>query len=83
MDGSRSHQRLSVYRKSWRIQLRYYPLGNSIKRGSLPQYEIHYIDIPGPQVAQDVLNKDLRPIIPKKTPEQFAELIRACWSKNP
>lgn len=26
------------------------------------------IDIPGVQVAQDVLNKDLRPIIPKKTP---------------
>lgn len=29
---------------------------------------INNIDIPGVQVAQDVLHKDLRPSIPKKTP---------------
>jgi hypothetical protein len=35
------------------------------------------------QVAQDVLHKDLRPPVPKKTPESFATLMRKCWAKNP
>jgi hypothetical protein len=41
------------------------------------------LDIPGVQVAQDVLHKDLRPMIPKKTPEGFINLMKKCWVKNP
>lgn len=55
---------------------------NSIKISPIQKYICIYIDIPGAQVAQDVLNKDLRPTIPKKTPEQFAVLMKKCWSKN-
>ena len=40
-------------------------------------------DIPGVQVAHDVLHKELRPTIPKKTPEPFASLMKRCWDKNP
>jgi len=31
----------------------------------------------------EVLNKDLRPQIPKKTPESFAKLMRRCWDRDP
>ena len=30
-----------------------------------------------------VLQKDLRPEIPKDTPEPFANLMRRCWDRNP
>lgn len=42
-----------------------------------------YRNVPGVQVAHDVLHKDLRPSIPKKTPQQFSWLMRRCWDKNP
>jgi hypothetical protein len=34
-------------------------------------------------VAQDVLHKDLRPVVPKKCPEPFASLMKKCWGKIP
>ena len=38
-----------------------------------------YRNISGQQVSVEVLNNDLRPTIPKKTPENFAKLMRKCW----
>ncbi len=37
----------------------------------------------GLQVSLEVLNNDLRPPIPKKTPEPFAKLMRKCWDREP
>lgn len=37
------------------------------------------VDINGQQVSQEVYNEDLRPILPKKTPEAFARLTTRCW----
>lgn len=31
----------------------------------------------------EVLNNDLRPNIPKKTPEAFARLMKKCWDRDP
>ena len=31
----------------------------------------------------EVLNKDMRPPIPKKTPEGFSKLMRKCWDRDP
>ena len=56
---------------------------DGLKISSISKYFPSYADIPGPQVAQDVLTKDLRPTVPKKTPEAFAELMRRCWDKCP
>lgn len=41
------------------------------------------VDINGQQVSQEVLNQDLRPTIPKKTPEAFARLTKRCWERDP
>ena len=38
--------------------------------------------MPGPQVAQEVLSKNLRPVIPRRTPVAFAELIEGCWGRE-
>lgn len=40
-------------------------------------------DLSGLQVSIEVLNNDLRPPIPKKTPENFAKLMRRCWDRDP
>ena len=40
---------------------------------------IIFLDISGLQVSIEVVNNDLRPTIPKKTPENFAKLIRKSW----
>lgn len=31
----------------------------------------------------EVLNNDLRPPIPKKTPESYVKLMRRCWDRDP
>lgn len=31
----------------------------------------------------EVLNNDMRPNIPKKTPEPFARLMKKCWDRDP
>jgi len=31
----------------------------------------------------EVLNNDLRPPVPKKTPDSFAKLMRKCWDRDP
>lgn len=33
-------------------------------------------------MSLEVLNNDLRPPIPKKTPECFAKLMRKCWDRE-
>lgn len=38
-----------------------------------------YKNIMGTKVSIDVIKLDLRPEIPKNTPEQFAKLIKRCW----
>ena len=42
-----------------------------------------FIDLSGLQVSIEVLNNDLRPQIPKKTPENYARLIKKCWDRDP
>jgi len=37
------------------------------------------LDINGVQVSIEVVQNDLRPNIPKKTPEMFQRLMRKCW----
>ena len=44
---------------------------------------IPILDVPGPQVAQQVLQKDIRPVIPVETPPKFAVLIQKCWDRQP
>ena len=41
------------------------------------------LDLQGLQVSIEVLNNDLRPPIPKKTPESFAKLMKRCWDRDP
>ena len=38
-----------------------------------------YKNIMGTKVSIDVIKYDLRPEIPKSTPEVFAKLIKRCW----
>lgn len=40
-------------------------------------------DLTGLEVSIEVLNNDLRPSIPKKTPEAFSRLMKRCWDKEP
>ena len=40
-------------------------------------------DLSGLQVSIEVLNNDLRPPIPKKTPESYVKLMRRCWDRDP
>lgn len=42
-----------------------------------------YRDISGTQVSIGVVERDLRPEIPKDTPEQFARLMKKCWERVP
>jgi len=37
------------------------------------------IEISGLQVSIEVVNNDLRPSIPKKTPDGWAKLMKKCW----
>jgi hypothetical protein len=39
------------------------------------------VDLTGLEVSIEVVNNDLRPNIPKKTPETFARLMKKCWDK--
>ena len=41
-----------------------------------------YRNVGGAQVSQEVVNNDLRPNIPKSTPESFAKLMKKCWDRN-
>jgi len=34
-------------------------------------------------VSLKVLNENLRPIPPKKTPENWTKLMKQCWARNP
>ena len=34
-------------------------------------------------MSLDVVNNDLRPHIPKNTPESFAKLMKRCWERVP
>ena len=40
-------------------------------------------NINGFQVSIKVLNDDLRPVLPKRTPEKWARLCKRCWARNP
>jgi hypothetical protein len=42
-----------------------------------------YRNITGAKVSEAVLNQELRPQIPKKTPEPFARLMKKCWDNDP
>jgi len=42
-----------------------------------------YRNINGVQVSIEVVQNDLRPNIPKKTPEMFVRLMRRCWDRDP
>lgn len=42
-----------------------------------------YRNITGAQVSLDVVNNNLRPTIPKSTPESFARIMKVCWDKVP
>lgn len=42
-----------------------------------------YRNITGAQVSLDVVNNDLRPTIPKNTPESFARIMKSCWDRHP
>lgn len=42
-----------------------------------------YRNINGAKVSEGVLYNDLRPTIPKKTPEPFGKLMRRCWENDP
>ena len=39
------------------------------------------LDLSGLQVSMEVLNNDLRPKIPKNTPECFVRLMKKCWDR--
>lgn len=41
-----------------------------------------YRNVGGAQVSLEVVNNDLRPNIPKSTPESFAKLMKKCWDRN-
>lgn len=41
------------------------------------------LDLTGLQVSIEVLNNDMRPTIPKKTPDAFAKLMKKCWDRDP
>lgn len=58
-------------------------MGDSLQRTSIQAYKKQYIDLSGLQVSMEVLNNDLRPPVPKKTPEVFAKLMRRCWDRDP
>ena len=34
-------------------------------------------------MSLEVVNNDLRPTIPKNTPEMFAKLMKKCWDRLP
>ena len=36
-----------------------------------------------PNIKQAIIQEDLRPTIPKEWPQALANIIRACWSKEP
>jgi mitogen-activated protein kinase kinase kinase 9 len=40
------------------------------------------IDLTGLQVSIEVLNNDMRPVIPKKTPECWIKLMKKCWDRD-
>jgi mitogen-activated protein kinase kinase kinase 9 len=42
-----------------------------------------YKSIMGTKVSIDVVKYDLRPDIPKATPEAFAKLMKRCWVNSP
>ena len=42
-----------------------------------------YRNVGGAQVSLDVVNNDLRPQIPKSTPEPFVKLMKKCWDRLP
>lgn len=42
-----------------------------------------YRNITGTKVSEAVLNYELRPQIPKKTPEPFSKLMKKCWQTDP
>ena len=42
-----------------------------------------YRDITGAQVSRGVVERDLRPEIPRGTPEPFARRMKWCWSRAP
>lgn len=42
-----------------------------------------YRQLTGVEVSMEVLNNDLRPSVPKKTPEAFARLMKRCWDREP
>jgi hypothetical protein len=44
---------------------------------------IFILDLSGLQVSMEVLNNDLRPAIPKKTPDAFVRLMKKCWDRDP
>lgn len=51
-----------------------------------PPYRSNFLfekDISGAQVSLEVVNNNLRPKIPKNTPEHFARLMIRCWDRNP
>lgn len=41
------------------------------------------LDKSGLQVSIEVVNNDLRPPIPKKTPDGWIKLMKKCWDKDP
>lgn len=42
-----------------------------------------YRNINGTKVSEEVLNRELRPPIPPKTPEPWTKLMRRCWESDP
>lgn len=40
-------------------------------------------NLSGLQVSMEVLNNDLRPKIPKNTPESYVKLMKKCWDREP
>ena len=40
-------------------------------------------NLSGLQVSMEVLNNDLRPKIPKNTPEAYVKLMKKCWDREP
>ena len=37
----------------------------------------------GTKVSWEVINNNIRPKIPQKTPEPFARLMKKCWDRQP
>lgn len=58
-------------------------MGDCFQGTSLQTYLSIYLDLSGLQVSIEVLNNDLRPPIPKKTPENYSKLMRRCWDRDP